>query len=81
MKDNLQKVKKNLESVGASVAGVVINKVPVNAKKYEDSYYYGSASDKTHDEYDLFEKKEKQINNEQKVLNQLDELFKNRKEQ
>lgn len=80
-KDNLQKVKKNLESVGASVAGVVINKVPVNAKKYEDSYYYGSASDKTHDEYDLFEKKEKQINNEQKVLNQLDELFKNRKEQ
>ena len=80
-KDNLQKVKKNLESVGASVAGVVINKVPVNAKKYEDSYYYGSTSDKTHDEYDIFEKKEKQINNEQKVLNQLDELFKNRKEQ
>ena len=78
-KDNLQKVKKNLESVGASVAGVVINKMPVNAKKYENSYYYGSSSDKIYDG-DIFDKKKKQINNEEKVLNQLDDLFKDRKE-
>ena len=76
-KDNLQKVKKGLESVGASVAGVVINKMPINAKKYEDSYYYGRNSDRTFDEYELFEKREK---NNEDVLNQLDKLFKNRKE-
>ena len=79
-KDNLQKVKKNLESVGASVAGVVINKMPINAKKYEDSYYYGKSADKNFDEYDIFEKKERRLNNEEKILNQLDELFKDRKE-
>lgn len=80
-KDNLQKVKKGLESVGASVAGVVINKMPVNAKKYEDSYYYGNTPNKMYEEKDIFKKKTRQMNKEEKVLNELNELFNNRKEQ
>lgn len=41
-KDNLQKVKKSIENVGGNIAGVVINKIPVNASKYESTYYYSS---------------------------------------
>ena len=79
-KDSLQKVKKNLENVGASVAGVVINKMPVSAKKYEDSYYYGSTSERNNSDNDIFEKKGRQADREQKTLEQLEELFNNRRE-
>ena len=40
--DNVSKVKKAIENIGGKVAGVVVNKMPVSAKKYENSYYYGS---------------------------------------
>ena len=40
--DNVAKVKKAIENIGGKVAGVVVNKMPVSAKKYENSYYYGS---------------------------------------
>ena len=43
-KDNLAKVKKDIENVGGKIVGVVLNKVPVNVTKYESSYYYGSTS-------------------------------------
>lgn len=43
-KDGLQKVKKAIENVGGKIAGVVINKIPVNIEKYESSYYYSSTS-------------------------------------
>lgn len=43
-KDNLAKVKRDIENVGGKVAGVVLNKVPVNVAKYESSYYYGSTA-------------------------------------
>ena len=42
-KDNLQKVKKSIENVGGKIAGVVINKIPVNISKYESTYYYNSS--------------------------------------
>ena len=45
-KDNLQKVKKAIENVGGKIAGVVINKIPVNIEKYESTYYYSSAPEK-----------------------------------
>lgn len=77
-KDNLIRVKKNLESVGASIAGVVINKIPINTKKYENSYYYGS-SGKDSKEYDVFNKKEKVLENEEQILNQLDKFLKDNK--
>lgn len=41
-KANLQKTIKSIKNVGGNIAGVVLNKVPVEARKYEKSYYYGS---------------------------------------
>jgi len=41
-KDNLAKVKKDIENIGGKIAGVVINKVPKQGKKYESTYYYNS---------------------------------------
>ena len=40
--DNVAKVKKSIENIGGKVAGVVVNKIPTSAKKYENTYYYGS---------------------------------------
>lgn len=39
--ENIQKVKNAIEQVGGKIAGVVINKIPVSPKKYEQSNYYG----------------------------------------
>lgn len=43
-KDNLKRVIANIQNVGGKIAGVVLNKVPISAKKYEQSYYYGLTS-------------------------------------
>ena len=42
-KDALQKVKRAIENVGGKIAGVVINKIPVNIEKYESTYYYSAS--------------------------------------
>lgn len=38
--DDLNKVKKDIDNVGGKLAGVVINRIEVNAKQYQDRYYY-----------------------------------------
>ena len=43
-KEDLKRVIKNIKNVGGKIAGIVVNKVPVDAKKYEQSYYYGSTA-------------------------------------
>lgn len=43
-KDTLQKIVTNIQNVGGKIAGIVLNKIPVSAKRYEQSYYYGSTS-------------------------------------
>ena len=43
-KEDLKRVVKNIKNVGGKIAGIVLNKVPVDAKKYEQSYYYGSTA-------------------------------------
>lgn len=46
--ENLNKVQKSIKNVGGNVAGVVINKIPISVKKYQDSYYgeyYGNPQD------------------------------------
>lgn len=43
-KDELQKIITNIQNVGGKVAGVILNKIPVSAKKFEQSYYYGSTA-------------------------------------
>ena len=40
-KEDLIKVKRNIENVGGKIAGVVLNKVPVKSKAYKYGYYYG----------------------------------------
>lgn len=39
--EDLNKAKLSIENVGGKVAGVVLNKVQMNAKSYSNSYYYG----------------------------------------
>lgn len=39
--EDLNKAKMAIENVGGKVAGVVLNKVQMNAKTYSNSYYYG----------------------------------------
>ena len=44
--DELQNLKKSIESVGGKIAGVIINKTKVTQKQYYSSYYYGKRDDK-----------------------------------
>ena len=37
--ENLNKIQRDIKNVGGNIAGVVINKIPVSVKKYQDSYY------------------------------------------
>ena len=43
-KEDLKRVITNIQNVGGKIAGVVVNKVTISTKKYEQSYYYGSTS-------------------------------------
>ena len=39
--EDLNKTKNAIENVGGKIAGVVLNKVQITAKTYENTYYYG----------------------------------------
>ena len=43
-KELLKKIVNNIKNIGGNIAGIVLNKVPTNSKKYEQSYYYGSTA-------------------------------------
>lgn len=43
-KENLKRIVNNIQKVGGKIAGVVINKMPLSTKKYDQSYYYGSTA-------------------------------------
>jgi len=43
--ENLSKVQKAIKNVGGNLAGVVINKMPVSVKKYQEMGYYGDVKD------------------------------------
>ena len=45
-KDVLQKTVTSIQNVGGKIAGIVLNKIPISTKKYEQSYYYGSTGSK-----------------------------------
>lgn len=45
--DTLNKIKKSIKIVGGHIGGVVINKMPVSAKSYQNKYYYGNHNDTT----------------------------------
>lgn len=73
-KDKLERIVKNIKSVGGNLAGVVINKMPVSIKKYNENYYYASTTASTTDpEFKKREKETKEIVNEDQK-NNLDNL-------
>ena len=41
-KDSLERIVKNIQNVGGKIAGVIVNKIDMSTKKYNQSYYYGS---------------------------------------
>ena len=43
-KEDLKKVIRNIKNVGGKIAGVVVNKIEVSVKKYDQTYYYGSTA-------------------------------------
>ncbi len=40
-KEDLQKIIRSIQNVGGNIAGVVLNKIPVSPKAYNNAYYYG----------------------------------------
>lgn len=72
-KDDLEKVVKDIKNVGGNIAGIVYNKVPVSAKKYNETYYYSSIPQKVQmsskADYESEEKREMQKKRMTDVLN------------
>ena len=66
-KDNLEKIIKNIQNVGGHLAGVVVNKLPISIKKYNENYYYASTKGQTIKQ-NTDEKKETSNNNISKKL-------------
>lgn len=65
-KDALGRTIKSIQNVGGKISGIVINKIPVSGKKYEEKYYYyGEDTGKTNDIRTVVtEKKVETIKNE-----------------
>lgn len=83
-KEDLQKVKKSIENVGGKIAGVVLNKIPIKAKEYTSSYYYGNNSTSNKSKHAKIERKdvvaESNVSREkqQEILSQLNDYLKNK---
>ena len=67
-KDSLDRIIKNIQQVGGHIAGVVVNKMPISVKKYNENYYYESTNGSTVETYkkDLKEGKEQEVTQENK---------------
>ena len=68
-KASLQNTIKSIKNVGGNIAGVVFNKVHVDGKKYEKSYYYGSQlvpANKKKEKQAFFDSSDKQQKKESK---------------
>lgn len=72
---DVEKVKKSIQNVGGKIAGIVINKIPVSPRKYQNTYYYGNSSieekeenveQEIQEELDTFTKKQHNKNSEDK---------------
>ena len=75
-KENLEKIIRNIQHVGGHLAGVVVNKMPISVKKYNEKYYYNSATGSTLNQTtSRREIKEKASN----ILKQNDNMYKEKK--
>lgn len=71
-KDNLERVIKNIQNVGGHLAGVVVNKMPVSVKKYNEKYYYYGSTGASLSQASRMEIKDKAYN----ILKQNDDMYK-----
>lgn len=70
-KDDLAQVVKDIKNVGGHVAGVVYNKIPIASKKYNETYYYASTSQKikTREDMENEQRRVEQKNRVNDILN------------
>ena len=75
-KDDLEKVVRDIKNVGGNIAGIVYNKIPVSAKKYNDTYYYASTSksSRTKMDYKYDAKMDEQVNMAIEMINKEREM-------
>ena len=71
-KDNLERIIKNIQNVGGHLAGVVVNKMPVSVKKYNEKYYYYGSTGASLSQANRMEIKDKAYN----ILKQNDDIYK-----
>ena len=71
-KEDLKKVINNIQNVGGKISGIVLNKIPMSAKKYEQSYYYGSTSTR----HTKTSKRTQTQRNEKPIYNRTSDLLK-----
>ena len=71
-KEDLKKVINNIQNVGGKISGIVLNKIPMSAKKYEQSYYYGSTSTR----HTKTSKRAQTQRNEKPIYNRTSDLLK-----
>ena len=71
-KEDLKKVINNIQNVGGKISGIVLNKIPMSAKKYEQSYYYGSTSTR----HTKTSKRTQTKRNEKPIYNRTSDLLK-----
>lgn len=71
-KEDLKKVVNNIQNVGGKISGIVLNKIPMSAKKYEQSYYYGSTSTR----HTKTSKRTQTKRNEKPIYNRTSDLLK-----
>ena len=70
--EDLKKVINNIQNVGGKISGIVLNKIPMSAKKYEQSYYYGSTSTR----HTKTSKRTQTQRNEKPIYNRTSDLLK-----
>ena len=70
--ESLKKVKKMIDNVGGIIGGVVINKMPLSQKTYQNKYYYHESEEKEN-----MEQKERQEQKTKSVEDILEELEEN----
>lgn len=76
--EDLKEAKARIENIGGHVAGVVLNRVKVSGKKYENRYYYSSSSTKNYSNAKRLKEKEdddKKIN-EEDIIEQIKKISK-----
>ena len=68
-KEGLKRVITNIQNVGGKIAGVVLNKMPIMAKEYEQAYYYNA--ERQNKEFDRKREKISSIDYENRQVNSI----------